>query len=94
MTLNKKQILRLISIAVVAVILFFAGKFVVKRFITREGYSSSYSGSGGNDAGNHYVNPNLYKEDKGRLGQRKQFAHMKKPYLNPIFKPVIQNETE
>ena len=93
MTLNKKQLIRLIKIAVVAVILFIVGKFVIKRFITREGYSSSYSGSG-NDAGNHYVNPSLYKEDKGRLGKRKQFANMKKPYLNPIFKPVIQNETE
>ena len=91
--LNKKQILRLISIAIISVILFFGGRFIITRFITREGYTSSYTGSG-NDAGNHYVNPSLYQEDKGRIGKRKQFANMKKPYLNPIFKPVIHNETE
>ena len=91
--LNKKQIVRIISIAVIAVILFFTGKFIIKKFFKTEGYSSSYGGSG-NDAGNQYVNPSLYEEDKGRIGKRKQFANMKKPYLNPIFKPVIKSETE
>ena len=93
MTFNKKQILRLISIALIAVVLFFVGKFVLTRFITTERYSSSYSGQG-NDSGNIYVNPSLYQEDKGILGKRKQFSNMKRPYLNPIFKAVISNETE
>ena len=91
--LNKKNIIRITLIVIVSITLFYGGKFLVQRFMTREGYSSSYSGNV-NDVGDQYVNPSLYREDKGRIGKRKQFANMKKPYLNPIFKPVIPSQTE
>lgn len=91
--LNKKLIIRIISIVIIAVILFFSGKILIRIFVTTEGYTSDYSGNI-NDAGDHYVHPNLYQEDKGRIGTRNIFSIMRKPYLNPILVPLIKSETE
>ena len=36
----------------------------------------------------------LYTEDIGVIGTRKDFSHLDKPLLNPIFVPVVKGETE
>jgi uncharacterized membrane-anchored protein YitT (DUF2179 family) len=37
---------------------------------------------------------NLYKEDVGVIGTRKNFSHMRRPHLNPILVPVNKGNVE
>lgn len=89
MALKTKDILQL----VIGIIILYYTLKMINKYMGKEGYSAS-SNMLMYDAINHYRPLNLYQEDKGLIGKRKMFSHMRKPYLNPILKPVIQNITE
>jgi len=87
--LKLKEILQIV---VGICLLCYTLKFL-RSYFGREGYSAS-SNKLMYDAINHYRPLNLYQEDKGLTGTRKMFSHMRKPYLNPQLKPVVQSITE
>ena len=85
---SQKNLKLFLSLALLGLVLYIG----YNAIIITENYSTSDNIL--NDAANKFRNMNLYQEDKGVIGTRKEFGNMRKPYLNPILVPVVKGKTE